>query len=212
MGNHNIYDIHYELFNNGNTQGYVLKVYANNTNLHIWASEPLDKDVIMVVIGCEDECSRYNTFNSDASKRMKYFDINDFDLAVDYVYKQIKYYFKDQLNQELHIKYDVYKSIDDIRRIQLDADGLGYDDYYELASFFNEDEQYSCDLIISNGKMGYRYNKHLNGHLERLTFQETEPNLDNEITLMLDMEEKLNNFMNNELIHDIEFDNTGIKI
>jgi len=212
LGNHNIYDIHYELFNNGNSQGYVLKMYANNTNIHIWASEPLEQDVLMVVIGCEDECNRYNTFKSSASKRTKYFDINDFDSAVDYVYKQIKYYFKDQLSQGLHIKYDVYKSIDDIRKIQLDAESLDYDDYYELASFYNEDEQYSCDLIISKGKMGYRYNKHLDGHLERLTFIETSPDLDNEITLMLDMEEKLNKFIYDELVYDIEFDNSGFKI
>ena len=60
--------------------------------------------------------------------------------------------------------------------------------------------------------MGYRYNKHIDGRLERLTFIECEPNLDNEITLMLDMEDKLNNFINNEILYDMEINNKGINI
>lgn len=171
-----------------------------------------NSDDIMVVIGDDKNCDVNNIFDDDAFNRAKYFKCEDYDNAVDYVFKYLKVYFEKSFKKQFHIKYDVYKSIDDIRRIQLDADGLDFEDYYELASFYNEDEQYSCDLIISNGKMGYRYNKHIDGRLERLTFIECEPNLDNEITLMLDMEDKLNNFINNEILYDMEINNKGINI
>ena len=101
-----------------------------------------------------------------------------------------------------------------IRGIFVLIDSLitGIDTLNYSASFFDEDEQYSCDMIILNGKIGYRYNKHGYGNIDHLTFEETKPNLENEVTLMLDMQEKLNKFINEELVYDIEMNHNDIKI
>lgn len=171
-----------------------------------------NSDDIMVVIGDDKNCDVNNIFDDDAFNRAKYFKCEDYDNAVDYALKYLKVLFEKNFKQQIHIKYDVYRNIDDIRRIQIDADGLDYEDYYELASLYNEDEQYSCDLVISKGKMGYNYNKCIDGHIEKLTFMECNPNLENEITLMVDMKENLNKFIYNELSYDLEFNNKGISI
>lgn len=166
----------------------------------------------MLVFGNISNCDINNNFDNEVYKTARYFDYNEFDQAVNCAYNQIKYLFKNLLNKERHFKFDTFKSIEDIRRIQIDAEGTSYEDYYELASFYDEDENYSCDLIISDGKMGYRFNKHSEKGLERLTFIEVEPNLENEIKLMVDMQEKLNNFIDEELNYAIENDITRIKI
>lgn len=166
----------------------------------------------MLVFGNEKNCDLNNRYDDDAYKSARYFSCNEYEQAVNCAYNQIKYLFRNLLNKEKHIKFDTYKSIEDLRRIQLDANILSYNDYYELASFFDEDEQYSCDLIINEGKMGYRFNKHTENGLERLTFIESEPNLEDEITLMVDMRNKLNEFINEELNYMIEQDITSMKI
>lgn len=166
----------------------------------------------MVVIGNEKNINSNSMFDDEAYSNAKYFKHQDYDSAVDYVYKQMKYLFKDDLNYERHFRFDTNKSIEDLRKIEIDAENLNYEDYYELASFFDEEEQYSCDLIILNGKLGYRYNKHSHGNIDHLDFVETKPKLDNEVTLMLDMQEKLNIFINNELAYDIEINHNDIKV
>lgn len=178
----------------------------------IWACECRNSDNIMIVVGNDKNISSNNVFDDLAFDKAKYFNCNDYDSAVNYVYKQIKYLFKDDLNYEKHFRFDTYKSIDDLRKIEIDAKNLNYEDYYELASFFDEEEQYSVDLIILDGKIGYRYNKHSYGNLDRLYFEETKPNLENEVTLMLDMQEQLNKFIDDQLIYDIEMDYNNIKI
>ena len=166
----------------------------------------------MLVLGSNENCDINNNFDDDAYNSARYFSREQYNQAVNCAYNHIKYLFKNLLNKERHFKFDTYKSIEDIKRIQVDADALNYEDYYELASFFDEDEKYSCDLIILDGKMGYRFNKHEEHGLERLSFVEVEPNLENEITLMIDMQEKLNNFIDEELNYAIENDITNIRI
>jgi len=200
------------LFNNNREQGLVLTIHKDDKDFIVWACECRNSDNIMVVLGNDKNINSNNMFDDEAYSKAKYFKCDDYDSAVDHVYKQIKYLFKDDLNYERHFKFDTYKSMEDLRRIELDASDLDYEDYYELASFFDEDEQYSCDMIILNGKIGYRYNKHGYGNIDHLTFEETKPNLENEVTLMLDMQEKLNKFINEELVYDIEMNHNDIKI
>lgn len=205
-------EAYYETFNNCREQGLVLKIYNNKTNLYIWACQCRISDDIMIVLGNEKDCDRNNMFSDEAFNRTKYFDCNKYDDAVDYVYKHIKYMFKDSINTKRHFKFNSYKSIDDIRRIQIDAKDLQYEDYYELASFFDEDEMYSCDLIILDGQFGYRYNKHTSDGIENLKFEEVNSDLENEITLMVDMSNKLNNFITEELNYSIQMDNSNVRI
>ena len=164
-------------------------------------------DDIMIVLGDQSHVNSNNMFDDDAYNKAKYFRYDDYDSAVDYVYKQIKYIFKDSLNK--HFKFDTYQSMERIRRIQIDASDLDYEDYKELASFSNKDEQYSCDLIVQDGQMGFRYNS--NG--ENVAFETCDVNLENEVTLMLAMKEKLEKFIDDELEHEISMDiETDIKI
>lgn len=165
----------------------------------------------MIVLGNQDNINTNNMFDDNSFNRAKYFGFGDYDSAVDFVYKQLKYMFKDKLNQEKHFKFDTYKNMDDLRRIKEDAKDLDYQDYFELASFYDEDEKYSCDLIILNGKMGLRYNKQDKNDLENLTFEEYDVNLENEVTLMLDMQKRLDKFIYDELEYSITMD-TNIKI
>lgn len=161
----------------------------------------------MIVLGDQSNINPNNIFDDNDYNKAKYFKCDDYDSAVDYVYKQIKYVFKDSLNK--HFRFDTYYSIEKIRRIQEDASILDYEDYKELASFSIEEEQYSCDLIIHDGQMGLRYNN--NG--KNITYETCNVNLENEVTLMLTMKEKLEKFIDDELEYKISMDiETNIKI
>ena len=178
----------------------MLKIYDNEKEMNIWACECRMSDDIMIVLGDQSNVDSNSMFDDDAYNKAKYFKYDDYDSAVDYVYKQIKYIFKDSFNK--HFKFDTYQSMDRIRKIQEDASILIYDDYKELASFSSEDEQYSCDLIINDGQMGLRYNN--NG--KNITFEACDVNLENDATLMLAMKEKLEKFINGEIEYEISMD------
>lgn len=213
LGNVIFNDIHYETFNNHSEQGFVLKINEDQKNLYIWACQCRNSDEIMVVIGENGDCDINNMYSENAYKIARYFKYNDYDSAVDSAYNYIKYLFKNNFNKESHFKFDTYKSIEDIRKIKNDAETFSYGDYYELASFFDEEKMYSCDVIILNGKFGYRYNKHsVEDGMENLHFEETNPSLDDELSLLLDMRNKLNNFVESILMQDIEDDVIRIKI
>lgn len=202
---------YYGTFNNCREQGLVLKIYDKQEELNIWACQSRISDDIMIVLGNQDNIDINNMFDDISFNNAKYFEYEDYDSAVDFVYKQIKYMFKDKLSKEKHFKFDTYKSMEDIRKIKEDASDLNYQDYFELASFYDSDEGYSCDLIILNGKFGLRYNKHNEDDLENLTFQEYDISLDNEVSLMLDMQKRLEKFIDDELEYSITMD-TNIKI
>jgi len=97
------------------------------------------------------------------------------------------------------------------REIQEKQNDLEYDDYYDLATFVDENNNYLCDLIILDGIMGVRYSKITDDGYENLTFEELNPNLENEITLMFDMQNKLDNFINEKLRYYVDI-NENIKI
>lgn len=202
---------YYNTFNNCREQGLVLKLYNHNYSLHIWACQCRNSDQIMIVIGNEDNTDINDMFDEKAYENAKYFSYNKYDSAVSYVYQHIKYMFKDLLKTEKHFKFDIYKSINQIRKIFEDAKDLDYEDYYELASFFDEEDNYSCDLVIQEGKMGLRYNKYNNYDKEILIFKECNLNLESEATLMLDMKKQLEQFINEELEYSISM-NTDIKM
>lgn len=202
---------YYGTFNNCREQGLILKIYEKQNELNIWSCQSRISDDIMIVLGNQDNIDINNMFDDIAFNNAKYFECEDYDSAVDFVYKQIKYMFKDKLNKEKHFKFDTYKSMEDIRKLKEDVSNLNYQDYFELASFYDSDEGYSCDLIILNGKLGLRYNKHNKDDLENLSFQEYDINLDNEVSLMLDMQKRLENFIDDELEYSITMD-TNIKI
>lgn len=211
LGNKNTLTGYYGTFNNCREQGLMLNIYDKDRSLCIWACECRNSDDIMIVLGSEENKDNNNMFDDEAYKRAKYFKYSDYDSAVSFVFKQIKYMFKDKLSIDRHFKFDCNYNVDTIQRIKVDEESLDYDDYYELASFCDENENYSCDLIIYNGAMGLRYNYVDKGELENLTFEKCNINLENEITIMLDMKTKLEDFIERELEHSIETD-TNIKI
>ena len=188
-----------------------MTIYNKDTSLVIWACQARNSDQIMIICGDENSRNLFNMFNEEKFKSAKYFKSEDYDSAVDYVYKQLKYMFKDLMFLEKHYSFDINYSIDVIRRIKEDEKMLDYEDYHELASFYDKNEKYSCDLIISNGKMGLSYNLHNGDSLENLTFIPCDINLDSEYSIMLDMKNNLNQFINDELEYSITMDD-DIKI
>ncbi len=158
----------------------------------------------MIVLGSQNNIDVNNMFDDEAYKRTKYFKNNNYDLAVEWVYKQLRYMFKEKFNEEKHFKFDINKSMEDIRRIQMEASDLDYDDYYDLVTLENCSENYLCDLVIFDGKMGLRYSYMSGDEVENLDFEPCEVNLDNEVTLMLDMQEKLNNFIDKTEMEELE--------
>ena len=49
----------------------------------------------MIICGDENDRNLFNMFNEERFKSAKYFKSEDYDSAVEYVYKQLKYMFKD---------------------------------------------------------------------------------------------------------------------
>ena len=84
--------------------------------------------------------------------------------------------------------------------------------YIDLATFEDVDNLYFCDLIILEGKMGLRYSKYTDAYkdeFDNLIFEEWEPDLTSDTTLMLGMQNKLRDFIEKEIDYDI---NIGIGI
>lgn len=203
---------YYDTFNNCRETGYILKIYDNQKELNIWACETRNSDDIMIVLGSEEEKDNNNLFSDDAFKRAKYFKCDDYNSAVDYVYQQIKFMYKDEIVRESHIKYDRYYTMEQLRKICEDAKDLCYEHYYDMATFW-EEEKYFCDLVIIDGNIGYRYSViNDEGDYENLHFEKLQPNLNDDTSLMLDMKEKLNNFIDMELQEKLEFYSLNIKI
>ncbi len=200
---------YYSTFNNCREYGFVLTIYSKKNNidkeLNIWACECRNSDNIMIVLGGNNDIDINKMFSDDAYKKAKYFSYNDYDSAINYVYKQIKYMF--DITKNIHYSFNSYKSIEDIQRIELDAKDYDYDDFNELATFSNSD--YFCDLIILNGKMGLRFSKYTStdhNDFDNLSFIEFHPNLNDEVSLMMDMKKQLDKFIADELDYSIYMD------
>lgn len=205
---------YYKTFNNCREQGLMLEICddINNNELLIWACECRNSDQIMVVLA-DRSCSDVNDmFNDKAWKSAKHFNVGDYDTAVNFTYNVIKKQFSKNFMEEYNTKFKMHKCLTDLQKIAMDSKDLDYEDYYDLATFEDVDKLYFCDLIVSEGKLGLRYSKYADQYHEEfdnLIFEEWEPDLTSGVTLMLGMQEKLNNFIENEIEYDI---NVGIGV
>lgn len=126
LGNKHSLTGYYETFNNCREQGLILDIYDNDKSLCIWACECRSSDQIMIVLGNEENKDINNMFDDEAYNRAKYFEYKDYASAVDFVYKQIKYIFKNKMNKDRHFKYDCNYDIDTIQSIKVDESSLDY--------------------------------------------------------------------------------------
>lgn len=192
----------------------MLTIYEPTTDneLLIWACESRNSDNIMVITA-DRSCSDINDmFNDTAWRSAKYFKYDEYDKAVNHVYNIIKKQFNKFFLEEYNTKFKMHKCIADLQHIQVDAKDLDYEDYYDLATFEDVDNLYFCDLIILEGKMGLRYSKYTDAYkdeFDNLIFEEWEPDLTSDTTLMLGMQKKLRDFIEKEIDYDI---NIGIGI
>lgn len=199
---------YYNVFNNCREQGLQLVTYADNeveADLCIWSCMCRNSDQIMVVIGDRNCSDTNNMFDDKAYRKAKYFKCDDYDSATDYTLNVIKKNFPKHLDQNYNYKFNCNKSLSDLERIMTDAVDLEYEDYYDLATF--EEDNAFCDLIILNGEMGLRYSKYLNEEhteFENIHFEKFKPDLTSSITLMLGMKQKLNDFIDQEIDYDIQ--------
>ena len=207
---------YYDVFNNYREQGLQLTVYGGddiNDDLYIWSCMCRNSDQIMVVIADRTCSNEYSVFNDKAYKCAKYFNCGDYDKATNYALNVIKMNFPKYINQNYSYKFNCHKSISDLEKIINDAEDLDYEDYFDLATF--EDGNILCDLIVLDGKVGLRYSKYLDdvhNDLENLHFEEFIPDLSSDVTLMLGMKQKLKNFIDEELQHDIDMGLGNISI
>ena len=199
---------YYNVFNNCREQGLQLIAYGENDvedDLCIWSCMCRNSDQIMVVIGDRNCSDENNMFDDKAYRCVKYFQSEDYNSATDYAVNVIKKNFPKYLNPTYNYKFNCNKSLSDLEKIVQDAKDLNYDDYYELATF--EEDDAFCDLIIMYGEVGLRYSKYLNDEhtsFENLYFQRFNPDLTSSVTLMLGMKQKLIDFIDNEIEYDMQ--------
>lgn len=207
-------DGYYSTFNNCREQGLMLTIHDKNTNdeLLIWACECRNCDSIMVITG-DSTCSDSNDlFNEIAYKYAMYFEVDDYDTAINYTYNIIKKQFHQNFLEEYNTSFKMHKCLADIQSFSINSNELSNNDFYELATFEDVSQLYVCDFIINNGKLGLRYSMYKSQHyneLENLYFEEWEPDLTSSTTLMLGMQNKLNNFIEQNLSYDAKA-NIGI--
>lgn len=201
-------DGYYDSFNNCREQGYVLQLYdRGDTGLNIWACQSRNSNDIMIVTGNNDDIDNKKMFSDSAFEKAKYFSCENYDSAVDYTMKKIKVTFPMDTITKASFKFDTHRSLDDIRRIEMDAEEFDYEDYHDLATFEDINEKYFCDLIIDSGKVCLRYSKKYDENdFDNLSLEEFKPDLTNEVTLMLGMQERLSKFVMEELEHDLQMD------
>lgn len=202
-------DGYYKTFNNCREQGLMLTIHDNtyDNDMMIWACECRNSDKIMVIIADPSCCNNNDMFDDVAYKTARYFKANDYYSATNYVFNIIRKQFNKSFLQEYNNKFKMHKCLADLQRIEMDASELTYEDYYDLATFENENEGYFCDLIISEGKLGLRYSKYEDEYkdeFENLTFEEWHPDLTSDVTLMLGMQNKLQDFIDKEITYDLE--------
>ena len=177
---------------------------STDNEICIWACECRNSDNIMVVVANKDCCNINSMFDDKAYKNAKYFKNKDYDSAVDYVMNIVKLNFKKHFLETKSFTFKMNQPMSVIERAILDAEHLDYEDYYDLVTFENDD--YLCDLIVQDGSVGLLYSKYLDQFhedFENISFEKWEPDITNEVTLMLGMQEKLQNMINKELEYTI---------
>lgn len=196
------------MFNNFREQGLMLELNDDyESELLIWACENRNSDDIMVIIADKSCCNNNCMFDDKAWQSAKYFNVGDYNSAVNYTYNVIKKQFNKNFLEEYTTKFKMHKCLNDLQHIAIDSSDLEYEDYYDLATFEDVDRLYFCDLIISNGKLGLRYSKYKDQYhdeFDNLTFEEWNPDLTSSTTLMLGMQERLKNFIDSEIDYEID--------
>jgi hypothetical protein len=209
-------DGHYNVFNNCREQGLVLTLYnvGNTPDLNIWACECRNTDDLMIVIGNEKDRDTNAMFSENAYNERKFFNVEDVDSALKYVIDKMRVTFPKAFVRPANFNFECNYKLEDLERIVIDANSLDYEDYHDLATFDDLNENYFCDLIIMDGEIGLRYSKvsdRNNNDYENLTFEKYEPNLESELSLMIGMKERLDHFITNEKEYELEM-NSDIKI
>lgn len=189
----------------------MLEIYDNldDSELLIWSCECRNSDNIMIVIG-DKSCSNVNDmFNDKAWKSAKYFNVGNYDQAVNYTYNIIKKQFDRNFKEECNTKFKMHMCLADLQRIVLNFGESDYEEHNDLATFEDMDRLFFCDLIIMDGKLGLRYSKYRDSYCEEfdnLTFETWEADLSSNTTLMLGMQERLNNFIEKEIDYELSVD------
>ena len=158
----------------------------------------------MVVVGDRSCSNTNNMFDDKAYKCARYFRCDDYNSATDYALKVLKMNYPKYLNPNYNYKFNCNRSLSDLEKIITDAENLDYEDYHDLATF--EEDNYFCDLIIIEGKVGLRYSKFLDEYhdeYENMHFEEFNPDLSSDVTLMLGMKQKLKDFVDAELEYEV---------
>lgn len=198
---------YYNVFNNCRVQGLQLIVYADKNvedDLCIWSCMCRNSDQIMVVIADRTCSDNNNLFNDKAYQCAKYFEYENYDSAVEYTLNILKRNYPKYLNANYNIKFYCNRNLSDLEKIIADAKDLDYEDYHDLATF--EDDNYFCDLIILDGKVGLRYSKFIDEYhdeYENIYFEEFSPDLTSDNTLLLGMKQKLKEFKESELDYEM---------
>lgn len=201
---------YYKFYNNNHKQGLKLELIDSRlvNDLAIWVAT--NDNSIIVVIDDINSSDSYDCFDDNAFKKAKYFNQEDYDLAIDYAYKVIRRYFKNYFLEEINYRFDMNKCLADIQYIKLDACNFDYDDYHELVTLKNINEGYWCNLIIKEGIMGLRYSKYKDPYCDDyivISFEEWDPDLNSEINLMISMQKKLNEFIDKQMKYEIRVGN-----
>ena len=204
------------MFSNCREQGLVLTVYnARNDGICIWACQERNSDNIMVVVADESlKDITTNVFNDKAYERKIKFPTDEYDKAVNYVYKVLRKVYEKSLNLNVSYTFEMTRGLNDIEKIRNDASELDYEDYHELAVLEDKNTNIACDLIIKDGKFGLRFSTfdHKTGDYENKFFKECDVDLSNDTSLFLSMKEQLEKYIDYEIDYDIEFAQDNIKI
>lgn len=207
---------YYNVFNNSKEQGFQLILYTDNVvedSLCIWSCMDGNSDKIMVVIGDLNCSDKNNGFDDKAYKCAKYFNYDNYNSAIEYTLNVLKKNYPKHLNANYNYKFNCNKNLAFIEKIINHAEYFDYEDHHDLATF--EEGDYFCDLIIIEGKVGIRYSKYLDSEhtdFENIHFEEFEPNLSSDVALMLEMKQKLNNFVDAEIDYQINYGIDGVKM
>ncbi len=124
--------------------------------------------------------------------------------------KELKKYFDrmEQLIDECKTPQQIFNLMTQPYKLYffyLNSNKLSNNDYNNCLKDINE--EYFCDLIIIDGKLGLRYSKYIDAtheDFDNILFQEWEPDLTSNVTLMLGMQDKLRSFIEKEIDYDIE--------
>lgn len=185
----------------------MLEIYdkISDSELLIWACECRNSNQIMVILADNSCANMYDSFNEKAYKTAKYFDKEDYDSVVNYAFNVIKSNYSQNFIVECNTSFKMHKCLADLQKIANDSNKLDYEDYYDLATFEDLDNFYFCDLIILEGKLGLRFSKYTSqcGEFDNIFFKEWEPDLTSSISLMLGMQAKLKEFVDEEIGYNI---------